>query len=69
MNPGHYLTSVYVVLQPSLTGNSRIVTHDIPVGVVPRRLWIDLAEPEMPDFDVGHSSVYLVVECNISSLS
>ena len=41
-----------VMLQPSLTGHSRIVTHDVPVGVVPRRLWNDYAEPEMPDFDV-----------------
>jgi len=48
-----------VILQPSLTGHSRVVTHDVPVGVVPRRLWTDLAEPEMPDFDVC-SSEYLM---------
>lgn len=41
---------------PSLTGHSRVVTHDVPVGVVPRRLWSDLAEPEMPDFD---ASIYM----------
>ena len=47
----HYYCDT-VVLQPSLTGHSRVVTHDVPVGVVPRRLWNDFAEPEMPDFDV-----------------
>jgi len=41
-----------VTLQPSLTGHSRVVMHDVPVGVVPRRLWNDYAEPKMPDFDV-----------------
>jgi len=46
-----------VVLQPSLTGHSKVVTHDVPVGVVPRRLWGDLAEPEMPDFDVCSSVI------------
>ena len=46
-----------MVLQPSLTGHSKVVTHDVPVGVVPRRLWGDLAEPEMPDFDVCSSVI------------
>ncbi|XP_064409349.1 checkpoint protein HUS1 [Latimeria chalumnae] len=41
---------------PSLSSSSRIVTHDIPVGVIPRRLWIDFKEPSVPDFDV---SIYL----------
>ncbi|KGL87987.1 Checkpoint protein HUS1, partial [Charadrius vociferus] len=35
-----------------------IVTHDIPVGVIPRRLWSDFREPSVPDFDV---SIYLPV--------
>jgi len=47
-----FFSAYYVLLQPSLTGHSRVVTHDVPVGVMPRRLWSDLAEPEMPDFDV-----------------
>ncbi|XP_032546570.1 checkpoint protein HUS1 isoform X6 [Chiroxiphia lanceolata] len=44
--------------QPSLSSSSRIVTHDIPVGVIPRRIWNDFREPTMPDFDV---SIYLPV--------
>jgi len=31
---------------------SRVVTHDIPVDIIPRRLWNDFKEPSMPDFDV-----------------
>ncbi|XP_043920827.1 checkpoint protein HUS1 isoform X4 [Protopterus annectens] len=42
--------------QPSLSISSRIVTHDIPVGVIPRKLWNDFREPGLPDFDV---SIYL----------
>ncbi|TSK20260.1 Checkpoint protein HUS1 [Bagarius yarrelli] len=38
---------------PSLSSISRIVTHDIPVDVIPRRLWHDFKEPSMPDFDVS----------------
>ncbi|KAL2085428.1 hypothetical protein ACEWY4_018748 [Coilia grayii] len=41
---------------PSLSSVSRVVTHDIPVEVIPRRLWHDFKEPTMPDFDV---SIYL----------
>ncbi|CAH1773977.1 unnamed protein product [Owenia fusiformis] len=41
---------------PSLSNHSRFVTHDIPVNVIPRRLWDDFEEPEMPDFDV---SIYM----------
>ncbi|XP_055038210.1 checkpoint protein HUS1 [Misgurnus anguillicaudatus] len=41
---------------PSLSSVSRVVTHDIPVDVIPRRLWHDFREPRMPDFDV---SIYL----------
>uniref|UniRef100_A0A8D0BL55 Checkpoint protein n=1 Tax=Salvator merianae TaxID=96440 RepID=A0A8D0BL55_SALMN len=37
---------------PSLSSSSRIVTHDIPVGVIPRKLWNDFKEPTVPDFDV-----------------
>ncbi|XP_036593260.1 checkpoint protein HUS1 isoform X3 [Trichosurus vulpecula] len=44
--------------QPSLSSSSRIVTHDIPVGVIPRKLWTDFREPTVPDFDV---SIYLPV--------
>nr|XP_020666895.1 checkpoint protein HUS1 isoform X2 [Pogona vitticeps] len=37
---------------PSLSSSSRIVTHDIPVGVIPRKLWNDFIEPNVPEFDV-----------------
>ncbi|NXY85996.1 HUS1 protein, partial [Alcedo cyanopectus] len=43
---------------PSLSSSSRIVTHDIPVGVIPRRLWNDFREPSVPEFEV---SIYLPV--------
>ena len=34
----------------------RVCTHDIPVTLIPRRLWSDYYEPELTPFDV---SVYL----------
>ncbi|XP_069046969.1 checkpoint protein HUS1 isoform X2 [Lepisosteus oculatus] len=37
---------------PSLTTSSRVVTHDIPVDVIPRKFWNDFQEPAVPDFDV-----------------
>ncbi|GCB71177.1 checkpoint protein HUS1 isoform X1 [Scyliorhinus torazame] len=43
---------------PSLSSHSRIVTHDIPVSIIPRKLWNDFEEPSVPDFDV---SIYLPV--------
>ncbi|XP_003407109.1 checkpoint protein HUS1 isoform X1 [Loxodonta africana] len=42
----------------SISSSSRIVTHDIPIKVIPRKLWKDLQEPVVPDFDV---SIYLPV--------
>ncbi|XP_036057514.1 checkpoint protein HUS1 isoform X1 [Onychomys torridus] len=48
--------TVSVELQLSSSSSSRIVTHDIPIKVVPRRLWKDLQEPSVPDSDV---SIYL----------
>ena len=43
---------------PLRNGNLAIhqCTHDVPVSLIPRRLWRDFREPEMPPFDV---SVYL----------
>ncbi|XP_039983044.1 checkpoint protein HUS1 isoform X1 [Xiphias gladius] len=41
---------------PTLSSVSRVVTHDVPVDVIPRRLWHEFKEPSMPDFDV---SIYL----------
>ncbi|XP_052803387.1 checkpoint protein HUS1-like [Mya arenaria] len=38
---------------PTLGAHSRVVMHDIPVGVVPRRLWDEYQEPEVPQFDVS----------------
>uniref|UniRef100_H3D7M2 Checkpoint protein n=1 Tax=Tetraodon nigroviridis TaxID=99883 RepID=H3D7M2_TETNG len=41
---------------PTLSNVSRVVTHDIPVDVIPRRLWHEFKEPSVPDF---HVSIYL----------
>ncbi|KAM6912792.1 checkpoint protein HUS1 [Xenentodon cancila] len=41
---------------PTLSSISRVVTHDVPVEVIPWRLWYELKEPNMPDFDI---SIYL----------
>ncbi|XP_013856486.1 checkpoint protein HUS1 [Austrofundulus limnaeus] len=41
---------------PTLSSISRVVTHDVPVDVVPRSLWHEFKEPSVPDFDV---SIYL----------
>lgn len=38
---------------PSLHSNSRFVVHDVPVLVVPRRLWEQFQEPAMIQFDVS----------------
>ncbi|KAJ8311186.1 hypothetical protein KUTeg_011263, partial [Tegillarca granosa] len=38
---------------PTLGTHSRTVVHDIPVSVIPRRLWQDYEEPELPQFDVS----------------
>ncbi|KAH3703106.1 checkpoint protein HUS1-like isoform X1 [Dreissena polymorpha] len=38
---------------PTLGAHSRVVVHDIPVSVVPRRLWTEYQEPEVPNFDVS----------------
>ncbi|XP_066096346.1 checkpoint protein HUS1 isoform X2 [Saccopteryx bilineata] len=40
----------------SLSSSSRMVTHDIPIKVIPRKLWKNLQEPTIPDSDV---SIYL----------
>lgn len=42
----------------SVSSSSRMVTHDIPVKVIPRKLWKNLQEPTVPDSDV---SIYLPV--------
>ncbi|XP_028288990.1 checkpoint protein HUS1 [Parambassis ranga] len=41
---------------PTLSSINRVVTHDVPVDVIPQRLWHEFKEPDMPDFDV---SIYL----------
>ncbi|KAL4229387.1 DNA damage checkpoint control protein [Mactra antiquata] len=38
---------------PTLGSHSRVVVHDIPVSVVPRRLWEEYQEPVMPHYDVS----------------
>ncbi|XP_004450270.3 checkpoint protein HUS1 [Dasypus novemcinctus] len=42
----------------SISSTNRIVTHDIPIKVIPRKLWKELQEPIVPDSDV---SIYLPV--------
>ncbi|XP_039091604.1 checkpoint protein HUS1 isoform X3 [Hyaena hyaena] len=49
----------------SVSSSSRIVTHDIPVKVIPRKLWKDLQEPAVPDADV---SIYLPVLKTMKSI-
>ncbi|XP_062513568.1 checkpoint protein HUS1-like [Corticium candelabrum] len=45
------LTTEIVV--PSLASRSRSITHDIPVGIVPQRLWSEYQEPTMLPHDVS----------------
>ncbi|XP_054427260.1 checkpoint protein HUS1 [Pteronotus mesoamericanus] len=42
----------------SSSASSRMATHDIPIKVIPRKLWKDLQEPTVPSSDV---SIYLPV--------
>ena len=49
--------------QPTLTGAHRTVVHDVPVAVVPERLWPDYQEPDMPDIDVRVNSLYYSSTC------
>lgn len=51
--PHIYMTIPHTYIQPTLTGALRGVTHDVPVTVVPVRLWADYQEPSMPDIDVS----------------
>ena len=53
----NYLASLSILIayshfQPSGSNHSRLVVHDIPVNLVPRRLWNDYAEPGVVDPDV-----------------
>ncbi|KAK8769308.1 hypothetical protein V5799_014226 [Amblyomma americanum] len=38
---------------PSLVPTSRTVVHDVPVSVIPRRLWNNFAQPEVEEGDVS----------------
>ena len=35
-----------------------MVVHDVPVNVIPRRLWDEYEEPEMPRFDVSNTKCF-----------
>lgn len=49
-----YVMFIYLfILQPSLHSHSRFVVHDVPVTVIPRRLWEQFQEPSMIQFDVS----------------
>nr|CAG4646007.1 EOG090X0TJE [Lynceus sp. MCZ IZ 141354] len=37
---------------PTLSNARRSVTHDIPVTVIPNRLWSDYKEPDIPAWDI-----------------
>ncbi|XP_070623220.1 checkpoint protein HUS1 isoform X2 [Erythrolamprus reginae] len=52
---------------PSLSTSSRIVTHDIPVGVIPRKLWNDFREPSVPNFDVIEANLNGEMELKIET--
>nr|CAG4642273.1 EOG090X0TJE [Eurycercus lamellatus] len=38
---------------PSGNNHSRLVVHDIPVNLVPRRLWLEYSEPDPVDSDIS----------------
>ncbi|KAL3871154.1 hypothetical protein ACJMK2_039171 [Sinanodonta woodiana] len=38
---------------PTVSAHSRLVVHDVPVSVVPHRMWPDYQEPKLPKFDVS----------------
>jgi len=40
-------------VEVAVTALSRTIVHDIPVQVVPRKVWADYQEPPMPQFDVS----------------
>jgi HUS1 checkpoint protein len=44
------------ILQPTAFSTQRHLVHEVPVTVVPQRLWSDYQEPKMPEIDV---SLYL----------
>jgi len=50
---------------PSGASHSRLVVHDIPVTVVPRRLWSEYAEPEATDPDIAVHLPHLRLMKNI----
>ena len=53
-------------LQPTLTGASRTVTHEVPVSIVPERLWADYQEPNMPDIDVSFFTFFCELSLSLS---
>lgn len=55
--------------QASASNSSRMVTHDIPVKVIPRKLWKNLQEPTVPDSDVSGARVPWLVPSEVASLN
>ncbi|XP_015684676.1 checkpoint protein HUS1 isoform X2 [Protobothrops mucrosquamatus] len=51
----------------SLSTSSRFVTHDIPVRVIPRKLWNDFREPSVPNFDVIEANLNGEMELKIET--
>ena len=54
-------------VQPTLSSVSRVVTHDVPVDVIPRKLWHEFKEPSMPDFDVSEEHVVQMLQTKTRS--
>uniref|UniRef100_A0A2I3S376 Checkpoint protein n=2 Tax=Homininae TaxID=207598 RepID=A0A2I3S376_PANTR len=52
----------------SMSSSSRIVTHDIPIKVIPRKLWKDLQEPVVPDPDFFSFCLPFLRLCKILNL-
>ncbi|OAF67770.1 Checkpoint protein HUS1 [Intoshia linei] len=41
---------------PIMDKNSNFIVHDIPISIIPKRLWSEYPEPNLPEF---HCSIYL----------
>ncbi|XP_075747929.1 checkpoint protein HUS1-like [Rhipicephalus microplus] len=42
----------FEIEMPSLVSTSRTVVHDVPVSVIPRRLWNNFAQPDVEEGDI-----------------
>ena len=49
--------------QPSVSGHSRSVVHDVPVTLIPSRLWAEYEEPPMPRYQVSLLTMLMCCVC------